>query len=407
VLRFADGDRFYPRCYYLSETFTSPSPLWKQLLDRFFGSTYHYNLNCTIFWQGRLLEQNHWNNLPYTGFYPIVGGDYTRLDVAAWRHVDEVLRRMEARRTVWYNFDGFVPNVGGEMGAQRGDFTAQACYVRNAVARLAPYWNVIWNIAFEWSEFLSPAEVARLADYTRSLDPWAHLVAVHDQGPYETGADVLKNLHVDLVTLQYEAGTAPSAASANRMVRHYSGDWPVFGQEMAWEATPGKLTGDQVRRASWGIVLGGGFPCYAEMFEGPDWRTPRNYGDGAALPFLEVLHRFVSALPYDEMASHNELVGRGQLCLARPGVRYVCYAEAGGGVTVDLSTASGRFRSQWLNPRTGAKLIGGNVLGGGSRSFQAPDSGDWVLIVECEPQRGSRSSAGRAQHRGPGSERTR
>jgi hypothetical protein len=165
------------------------------------------------------------------------------------------------------------------------------------------------------------------------------------------------------------------------MVRQYSGDWPVFGQEMAWQATPGKLTGDQVRCAAWGIVLGGGFPCYAEMFQGPDWGTPADYGAGAALPFLEILHDSMSALPYYEMASHNELVDPGRLCFARPGVCYACYTEAGGDIALDLSAASGTFGSEWPDPRTGERIVAGDVPGGGSEAFQAPDSRDWALFV--------------------------
>src|SRR5262249_28329176 len=80
---------------------------------------------------------------------------------AAWRHVDEVLQKLETRGTIWFNFDGFVPNVGGTMGDRRTSFEAQKVYIRNALARMAPYWNVTWNIAFEWAEFLSAAQAQR------------------------------------------------------------------------------------------------------------------------------------------------------------------------------------------------------------------------------------------------------
>ena len=171
-LRFADGTRFFPRSYYFSEAFSGTPPYWDSIVARVFGSQYRYNVCCTTFWQGPLIERHRWNNLPYNGFYPIHDGDYTRLDVAVWKHADEVLGELESRGAVWFNFDGFVPNVGGEMGAQRCDFESQTVYVRNAVARLAPYWNFVWNVAFEWREFMSPEQVRRIADYTRSLDPW-------------------------------------------------------------------------------------------------------------------------------------------------------------------------------------------------------------------------------------------
>src|SRR5262245_54410652 len=57
-LKFADGKYFFPRGYYFSEAFCGTSPHWEQGIERFFGGTYHYNLCCTTFWQGRLLERN-------------------------------------------------------------------------------------------------------------------------------------------------------------------------------------------------------------------------------------------------------------------------------------------------------------------------------------------------------------
>jgi len=62
--------------------------------------------------------------------------------------------------------------------------------------------------------------------------------------------------------------------------------------------------------------------------------------------------------------------------------------EAGGGITLDLSAASGRFQCEWLGPRTGERSAGGNVPGGGSRSLRAPDSEDWVLLVTARTRSG-------------------
>ena len=42
---------------------------------------------------------------------------------------------------------------------------------------------------------------------------------------------------------------------------------PVVAFETSWEATPGKLTADQVRTGARGSVMGGGFYLYAECFE--------------------------------------------------------------------------------------------------------------------------------------------
>lgn len=383
-LKFAGGERFYPRSYYFSEAFSGVSPNWTHTFDMLFGGKSKYNFCCTTFWQGRLLAKNGWNNIEYNGFYPIHNNDYTQLDLRRWRHVDEVLRRLESHDAVWFNFDGFVPNVGGEMGRQRADFAAQKVYIRNVVARLAPYWNVTWNIAFEWHEFMSAADVRRLVDFTKQIDPWDHLVTVHDQGPYHSAKELVDNLHVDFVTLQYDAGKCGDAVTANRFVGRYAGAVPVYAQEVCWEADT-KLNADQVRKGAWGVALAGGLLNYAEMFEGPNQGRPENYGDGKALPYLEVMFDFLQSLPYEQMAPHNELVGKGCVCFATPASRYVCYASAGGTIRLDLSGASGRFSAQWLNPRDGRTRSTTTVQGGGKASFRCPDSDDWVLHLRRVP----------------------
>jgi hypothetical protein len=370
--RTARGERFNVRSCYFSEAFTAKSPRWEAAIDETFGGARGFNFCCTTFWQGRLLLERKWNTLPYNGFYPIVAGDFTRPDVAAWRHVDEVLGRLESRGAYWFNFDGFVPNVGGTMGAQRTDSEAQKVYIRNAVARLAPYWNVTWNVAFEWAEFLSPAQVRQVARYTKALDPWTHPLTVHDQGGLEPRR-LAPELGIDFVTLQFDAGKCGDAVAANRFVRKYDDGRPIYAQEVCWEG-PDKLDADRVRKGTWGVALGGGIPNYAEQFDGVQ-------GNGKAFPYVKVLLDFIESVPYDRMRPRDELVSPGALCTAEPGSCYVCYAPSGGQFELDLSATRGRFRAEWFDPRAGVVRPAGTVEGGGKRRFRCPDGGDWALAI--------------------------
>jgi CubicO group peptidase (beta-lactamase class C family) len=379
-LKFANGERFYLRSYYFSEAFSGKSPHWENKVDMLFGGKYNYNFCCTTFWQGRLLAKNRWNNIEYNGFYPIYDEDYTRLDLRSWRHVDEVLQRLESHDAVWFNFDGFVPNVGGDMGQQRADFDAQKVYIRNVAARLAPYWNVTWNIAFEWQEFMSADEVQRLVDFTKQIDPWNHLVTVHDQGKYQAAKGLISDLHVDFVTLQYDAGRCDDAIAANQFIQQYSDDVPVYAQEVCWEADS-KLNAEQMRKGAWGVVLAGGLLNYAEMFEGPNQGRPENYGDGKALPQLEIMLNFVESIPYVDMELHNELVGNGKICFVQPGVRYVCYSPLGAEIEVDLSATCGSFKAIWISPRSGKTTNAGKISGGGKEIILCPDEKDWLLYL--------------------------
>jgi hypothetical protein len=217
--------------------------------------------------------------------------------------------KLETRNTVWFNFDGFVPNVGGDMGAARTNLEAQQVHIRNSVARLAPYWNVVWNIAFEWQEFLSTRDVARIGDELRRLDPWHHLITVHDQGSFHSGAELRKALHVDFPTLQYDAGKVADANTAFRFVRQFAGNWPVYANEMTWESTA-KLDADQVRRGAWGVALAGGVVNYAEMFEGA------NQGIKASPPTMATeapspVWRFSSTSSITSLAGYAAATGAG------------------------------------------------------------------------------------------------
>jgi hypothetical protein len=47
-----------------------------------------------------------------------------------------------------------------------------------------------------------------------------------------------------------------------------------------------------------------------------------------------------------------------------------------------ITSASSTARAWWYNPQTGAATLIGTFPNSGSRPFTAPDSGDWVLVVD-------------------------
>jgi hypothetical protein len=102
-----------------------------------------------------------------------------------------------------------------------------------------------------------------------------------------------------------------------------------------------------MRHGGWGVVLAGGILNYAEMFEGPNFGSPENYGDGEAFPYLEIMFNFMQSLPYTRMAPRNDLVNAGVVCLAAPDSNYVCFAQTGGKVELNLSEATGTFTVEW------------------------------------------------------------
>ena len=67
--------------------------------------------------------------------------------------------------------------------------------------------------------------------------------------------------------------------------------------------------------------------------------------------------------------------------LADPSWEYVVYFTQGGSITLDLLEATGTVHFAWYNPRTHTSIQEGDMLGGDYRTFQAPDSEDWVLSL--------------------------
>jgi hypothetical protein len=80
------------------------------------------------------------------------------------------------------------------------------------------------------------------------------------------------------------------------------------------------------------------------------------------------------------MVPRNELASTGY-CLASPGAEYLILLPDGGCATVDLSSASGDYAVEWLNPGTGERVHGETVAGEGRRDFTAPFAGDAVLYI--------------------------
>jgi hypothetical protein len=76
----------------------------------------------------------------------------------------------------------------------------------------------------------------------------------------------------------------------------------------------------------------------------------------------------------------NGFVTNGH-CLGESGETYIIYLENGQPTDVDLSSATGVFTVEWLNPRTGVYTAGAPIAAGGIVTLLPPegDLEDWVL----------------------------
>jgi hypothetical protein len=89
------------------------------------------------------------------------------------------------------------------------------------------------------------------------------------------------------------------------------------------------------------------------------------------------------------MAPRPDLVVEGKaLMLAAPGEAYALYLPEGGSVAVTLAEGTD-YEAAWWDPSQGhdGALHQAGRVGGGIRSFTAPEAGDWALSLRAIPNR--------------------
>ena len=94
---------------------------------------------------------------------------------------------------------------------------------------------------------------------------------------------------------------------------------------------------------------------------------------------VQISKRFNIAemLPLPDLASTR-------YCLAKPGETYIIYIPSSGEVKVDLRSARGRLKLEWMDPINGSVMLTGVIQGGGWQTFKTPFIGDVVLLLYRE-----------------------
>jgi hypothetical protein len=309
--------------------------------------------------------------------WPLNPGEYARLegllDLCAGHGFDV------------YPFAGFF---GKSSNAPR-DPADQELYVRYTLARLAPFANIVLNVAgpepnLQANVYLESREVERLGRLIRSLDVFGHPLSVHN----ETGDDEYK--HADWSTF----GTLQGPKTLNRVElgrglrksRHWAK--PLFAQETLWTGNrnhPG-YTREDLRKNAWVILFSGANFCFA------DNRGNSSTGFSGSLDPAEAdrdAHRLISevwdhfaTLPFGALSPDHQVGGEGW-CLSDGGGRYLLYFDRPVQEGKPLRLPAGaEFAASWASAgRPGWTAIPGRVKDG----FRPGSPGgvdDWILRLE-------------------------
>ncbi|HJX29262.1 MAG TPA: DUF5060 domain-containing protein [Thermoanaerobaculia bacterium] len=297
------------------------------------------------------------NRGDYGGSYPTtpwVGtastNDKQRFNLTRWRMFERWVVKLRDAGMVaqlWFFADdsafGDLPEADRKL------------LIRYAMARLSGYANTMFTMALEWQEGWTTTEMNTHAAYLHQYNPWGRMLSTLGTPgdfafPTATWADYMQ--------IQPGNGVGYAQVHTSALSNRAKANKPLMVEEYATGAES-----DGNRQKAWAAFMS----------------APAGSGTGA---FLQHLSKFAALVDFEKMSPSDSLVrSGGAYGLAEANRAYVFYLFTGGAVTVDLSAATGTFIAEWYDPRTGAFRAAPATTGGGTRSFTAPASGDWVLYL--------------------------
>ncbi|MBW8041359.1 MAG: DUF4038 domain-containing protein [Planctomycetes bacterium] len=313
-----------------------------------------------------------------------VGGphhyDFTRFNVAYWRRIDRAVRRMRDHGIVaTCIFTIEKQNLPKEYGPLTD---AEYRLYRYAVARLAAFDNVWWDLGNEYQDYRDEKWPDIMGPFVRKIDPYDRLTSVHDQQKFLFS----ESKWADFIIVQ-QAGDEQSVH--DWALKYQTVPKPYINEEYGYEENrdkPGhRQNSGWVRRSHWSIAMAAGYATYGDWSNGVSHFYMGEPGRGQAAKQLRHLRTFFESLPFNELTPHDELITRG-FCLADPPEYYVFYLPRGGKTEIDLvSIGNNKLSARWFDPRTGEYRTGPDVQKG-KTIVTAPPGGDWVLHIRTEHQ---------------------
>ena len=301
--------------------------------------------------------------------------DFTRFNVAHWQRIDRAVKLMRQKGLV---ATCIITIEKQDLPKEYGQLTEHEYRMyRYAVARLAAFDNVWFDLGNEHNEFRDKSWGDTMGAFVKKCDAFGRLASAHgyDQFFYTDSpwADFI-------ITQNY----GEPQEVYKWALKYYATPKPYINEEYGYEGSldkPGHgQSADRVRKCHWAIAMAAGYATYGDWSNGASYFYMGHAGPGKAALQLKHLRSFFEKLPYWELMPHDELATSG-FCLAKPPEHYVFYFPAADRITINLTSAGDEaLGAGWFDPRTGG-YVPGPALCAGENTITCPSSEDWVLYV--------------------------
>lgn len=337
--------------------------------------------------------------------------DVTRFNVPFWQKFERLLshtRTKDMSVSVIFYVDGRRPGVDpfGKNGMGGPD---EQRYYRYAIARLAAFANVTWDLANEYRLFRDDAWAEKMGPFVKQWDPYDHLVSTHGHGDFRFG----KSRWADFALYQSwdESGGWPfmvknreNQAATGRIIPqvneeygyedHYPQGWG--GNRVA----PARAAHNRARLA-WEISMAGGYQTTGERANmgtgfGPDtgggWLNGRGDDSMTMLELYGHMYDFFTSITWWELSPETNLVtavqphpqakavaAKARVLASRnkEGDLAAVYIQNGAVVTLNGDLLKDQLKPLWFSPADGGMR---NARPLREKIFRTPTADDWVLL---------------------------
>lgn len=255
-----------------------------------------------------------------------------------------------------YDDSACVWNTGDKVG------DAERAFLRGLVERFAHHRLLIWCIAEEYRERLSPKRASAIAAQIRSADPHGHPIAIHQNQGLKF--DFPDDPAIDQFAIEYNVKT-PEQLHAG-VAKAFADAKGRYNLNLAEVAGHGVGKREEIRRRTWASAMGG---AYVMVFQMDIASTPPEQLEdcGRVVRFFESTD-FATMAPHDELAA-----GDTQYVLARPGESWIAWSGLRSGPLGLKKMAAGRYDLAWFDCATGRRVEQkGLELEAGDVSLAAP-----------------------------------
>lgn len=322
------------------------------------------------------------------------GYDISRFNIDHWQKYERLVKYANERdfiiSAIFY-VDGRKP--GNYPFRENPAGEDEKRYYRYAIARLASFSNIMWDVSNEYNLFLDEAWAEKMGAFLKECDPYDHVTSIHhaakdfnfrtspwvdfasyqqwdENGAYEF---MLHNREVQVKTDK----PMPQVNEEYGYEDHYPTKW---GGNRQWPAR----TADNRRRLAWEMTMAGAYQSTGERANVPGyggWITGRGNDEMVMLIGYAYLRDFFETIPWWRLEPDRKFADNNALCLAETDKRYILYLPKGGMTKFNLNM--GGYSAKWYNPRNGTYTKKTKLTGGQSNSVSAPDTEDWVFIIEA------------------------